>query len=166
MSSLIDLTGKVFGNWTVLSKGERIHGQTKWLCRCVCGTEKLVLGLSLRGYESRSCGCSLRDIPVRRPEDYIRKPGNYDKRRDYKLRSAYGITTERYNELFQKQNGKCAVCKKNQTDFKRAFAVDHDYKTGKIRGLLCVNCNMALGYIKDEVFILEELLKYLIDARE
>ena len=54
----------------------------------------------------------------------------------------YGITEERYAELFKQQNGRCAICR-NRPRTQR-LAVDHDHKTGEVRGLLCKRCNHDL----------------------
>lgn len=59
------------------------------------------------------------------------------KARAYSLKRLYGITPEQYDELFEKQNGCCAVCGRHQREFKTRLAVDHDHATGEIRGLLC-----------------------------
>ena len=58
MGKLIDLTGKRFGRWTVLERAESDGNRSsRWSCRCACGTERVVLGASLRSGISRSCGC-------------------------------------------------------------------------------------------------------------
>jgi hypothetical protein len=74
----------------------------------------------------------------------------------------YGITLETYNVLFAKQEGKCAICERHQSECKRAFAVDHDHDTGEVRGLLCSNCNTALGLLKDSPEITEKATQYLL----
>lgn len=57
-TNVIDLTGRKFGRWTVLSRAENNNlGQSRWLCRCSCGTEKVVLSGSLCNGSSKSCGC-------------------------------------------------------------------------------------------------------------
>ncbi len=71
----------------------------------------------------------------------------------------YGLTVESYNELLASQNGVCLVCKQEETG--KALAVDHCHITGKIRGLLCCNCNRAIGYLEDDPDRAEELAKYL-----
>lgn len=67
-----------------------------------------------------------------------------EQRKRQSLRTLYGITLEQYNELLQKQGESCAVCDRPQSDFNKALAVDHNHKTGEIRGLLCTNCNHRL----------------------
>lgn len=54
----MDITGQTFGRWTVVSRaGSDRHRQSTWLCRCECGSERIVLRRSLVGGVSRSCGC-------------------------------------------------------------------------------------------------------------
>jgi hypothetical protein len=74
----------------------------------------------------------------------------------------YGITLVDYNKMFEEQGGCCAACGEYQSKFKRSLAVDHDHKTGKIRGLLCKNCNAALGNVRDNINTLDGLIKYLL----
>jgi hypothetical protein len=63
----------------------------------------------------------------------------------------YNITIEEYNEMFDDQKGCCKICGRHQSEFKQRLCVDHDHKTGKIRGLLCHTCNRFLGYIDDNI---------------
>ena len=90
---------------------------------------------------------------------------NYIKDKNTKLKKAYGITLEEYEELLSKQNGKCVICNiDNNGKYRsklRAFAVDHCHSTGKIRGLLCSDCNTGIGLLKDNVNFLESAIKYL-----
>ena len=89
-----------------------------------------------------------------------------DKRRDFKLKERYGINLEEYNRLFAIQNGMCALCNREETSTRnnkpKLLAVDHCHKTGKVRGLLCQNCNTALGLFNDSIEILEKAKKYLV----
>lgn len=75
-----------------------------------------------------------------------------------------GWTPEKYEEAYIKQNGRCAICgcKLNSSRYTR-FAGDHDHRTGKLRGLLCTNCNTALGLFKDSIERLEMAKRYLIE---
>lgn len=73
----------------------------------------------------------------------------------------FGITEDDYNQMFMSQDGKCSICKRHQNDLKRSLAVDHCHRTGRIRGLLCGSCNSAIGYMKDDIIILESAIEYL-----
>jgi hypothetical protein len=61
--------------------------------------------------------------------------------RNYYLLKKYGITEVQYDDLLRKQHECCAVCKRHHTSFPIRLAVDHDHKTGEVRGLLCKYCN-------------------------
>lgn len=63
-----DLTGQCFGRWHVIQKVSE-SGQAKWLCRCDCGTERVVLARSLKSGSSRSCGCLNREVVSSRARD-------------------------------------------------------------------------------------------------
>lgn len=62
----------------------------------------------------------------------------------------YGMTLEDYDKMFVAQNGQCAICQKHQSELKHTLVVDHNHKTGKIRGLLCNRCNTLLGHIEHD----------------
>lgn len=66
--------------------------------------------------------------------------------------AAYGLSIEEYDTLLNRQGGKCAICHTTQPykTVLRRFYVDHDHKTGKVRGLLCCACNSWLGRIQDD----------------
>ncbi len=66
------------------------------------------------------------------------------KHRNYRLKTRYGITPEQYQELFDKQEGKCAVCKRHQDELKSKLVVDHCHSTKEIRALLCGYCNLRV----------------------
>lgn len=68
----------------------------------------------------------------------------------------YGLTTDQYESLLKKQDGKCAICLG-----KDARNIDHCHSTGKVRGLLCGNCNLALGLLKDNRDVLLRAISYL-----
>lgn len=73
----------------------------------------------------------------------------------------YGISLVQYNELFLKQSGKCAICKRHASEFKKALAVDHNHETGMVRALLCTNCNTALGKFQESPALLKMAIEYL-----
>jgi hypothetical protein len=74
-----------------------------------------------------------------------------------------------YNILLKKQNNRCAICYRDRSEFSKNFAVDHDHRCcsskkscGKcIRGLICFDCNIALGHLKEDPKILQNALNYL-----
>ena len=72
---------------------------------------------------------------------------------------------EYFNKKYQEQNGVCAGCGKPETTFLRgtllSLAIDHNHKTGQLRGLLCMRCNLGLGSLDDSIETLENLIVYL-----
>lgn len=82
-------------------------------------------------------------------------------RRTNNLRSDFGIDLEAYNKMFQSQNGLCKICYTHQSQLKRRLNVDHCHTTGKIRSLLCDDCNKALGFAKDRPELLHKMANYL-----
>ncbi len=83
-----------------------------------------------------------------RKEYYKRHKPSFIKRRARFLKSKYNLSLKDYNSLFKKQKGCCAICGKHQSEFKIKFCVDHDHKTGKVRGLLCKYCNHCYGWFE------------------
>lgn len=77
----------------------------------------------------------------------------------YDVENLYKITSHEYLRILERQNGTCAICFQN--DGKRRLAVDHCHKTGKVRGLLCVKCNTALGKFGDNITLLQRAIYYL-----
>lgn len=82
------------------------------------------------------------------------------------LRRTYKITLEDYERLLKSQNGRCAICGgegflMDASRHKVKLVVDHDHKSGRIRGLLCHNCNRALGLLHDDSTALQTALEYL-----
>jgi len=90
---------------------------------------------------------------------------NKNKINNYYLQSKYGITLDQYNEMLKKQNNLCIICGKEETTIIRGkllnLAIDHNHKTGKVRGLLCINCNHLLGNAKDNKQVLLNAINYL-----
>lgn len=88
------------------------------------------------------------------------------RQKSVRLKSRYGMSTEDYSRLFVEQDGCCAICGRHQFEFERALAVDHDHKTGRVRGLLCHSCNMGLGafYNNDNTRVLKEAIKYVEES--
>lgn len=85
-------------------------------------------------------------------------------RKDSYYYTNFGITYEDYLKIFSIQNGKCFICH-TQSDSK-TLAVDHCHTTAKVRGLLCMSCNIALGMFKENVEIMEKIIEYLKEDRK
>jgi hypothetical protein len=80
--------------------------------------------------------------------------------RFYKLKYKYGITESEYEIIRKNQNNKCGICKIELDEIK--CCVDHDHKTGMVRGLLCDRCNTGIGRFEDDVYLLIKATKYLM----
>lgn len=83
-----------------------------------------------------------------------------DAQRKYDLKSKYGISPEEYEAIMERQGGTCAVCGGTMPNGNK-LAVDHDHISGRVRGLLCVKCNRALGLVDDDPDWLRKLAAYL-----
>lgn len=77
------------------------------------------------------------------------------------LLKKFGFTLDQYYTILTKQNYCCAICLGSEVGGKGRWHIDHDHLTGKFRGLLCHNCNIALGNFKDSVTILKNAINYL-----
>ncbi len=74
------------------------------------------------------------------------------------LKMKYGLTGKKYEQMFNAQGGVCAICSGSED---RLLCVDHDHKTGKVRGLLCTQCNLMLGNSDDSPERLRLAIEYL-----
>lgn len=78
------------------------------------------------------------------------------KGRDYHYRTLYGITLADYEKMEREQQGCCAICGLKR----RRLAVDHDHKTGRVRGLLCGGCNATLARLGDDESVIQKFIDY------
>lgn len=78
-----------------------------------------------------------------------------------RLKTKYGITVEEYDEKFAAQGGLCAICGLASAV---RLCVDHRHSDGVVRGLLCKDCNVGIGLLKDSPANLESAIRYLSDA--
>lgn len=87
---------------------------------------------------------------------------NQEKVRSYRrsrhLKEVYGLSVDEYDYILASQNGRCGACKE---EFVGKPHVDHCHATGRVRGILCGGCNIALGHAKDDVERLKSLIGYL-----
>jgi hypothetical protein len=90
-----------------------------------------------------------------------------EKRRARLLKHRYQISPIQYERIFQNQNGVCGICGNPEdvldpaTKRVRRLSVDHNHKTGEVRGLLCTRCNSAIGKLKDNYKLLLRAVEYL-----
>jgi len=85
-----------------------------------------------------------------------------DYNRFWQIQKRYGITREQYEALLEKQGGVCAICEREHKDLgAKDFSVDHCHKTGRVRGLLCHQCNSAIGFLQENPIIFARAVRYL-----
>lgn len=94
-------------------------------------------------------------------EKYRSKSESKEKIRAWHYKEKYGITIDEYNFLLEKQRGVCSLCSLPERFRNRRLAVDHCHTTGRVRGLLCQDCNTALGKFKENIEVLGKAIKYL-----
>ena len=114
--------------------------------------------------ETKQCRHCKLELPLHKFHlDRRNVTGSYSVCKDCrsKYRRLINISEKEYKKILESQNNQCAICGTNAEEFKTALNVDHDYKTNKIRGLLCTNCNMGLGHFKDSLSNLNQALEYL-----
>lgn len=78
-------------------------------------------------------------------------------RRRWNLAKRYGITLEQYAAMWERQSGRCGVCRREH----RRMVVDHDHDTGIVRGILCHRCNVCLGGLGDNLDGVMKAVLYL-----
>jgi hypothetical protein len=172
-------------NWKVNEKGLICNAQYVRV-RCTCGTEKDVRCTRIIDGSTKSCGKSCKLLPENtglkkctKCKNYLDKTafGNNKSKKDglateclkckviHYLNTEYKMTLDEYNQKLEKQNGLCAICNEpdqfNKDERWQPLRVDHDHDSGKIRGLLCHSCNVALGLFRDNIENLMNAIAYL-----
>ena len=135
----------------------------------------------------KHCGCCAKDLPLQMfAKNAAKKDGlqerctpcraqhhqatkhkrpkqTKEQKRRY-LMSSYGLTKDEFDAMLKKQNNCCAIC--GSSDWgKPSPSIDHCHTTGKVRGLLCNNCNRGLGLLKDSTEVIKNAIKYLRRTR-
>jgi hypothetical protein len=90
-----------------------------------------------------------------------RHQANPQRTKNNDLKRNYGITLEEHTKMYEEQNGRCAICDNEGNGKWKKLCVDHCHNTGKVRKLLCNNCNTALGLVGDNIDTLQKMIQYL-----
>lgn len=88
-------------------------------------------------------------------------PNTPKNRKSEKLKLRYGITYDEWELMRERENFSCMICGITEEEIGRKLDVDHCHITGKVRGVLCNQCNTTLGHAKDNIAILESAIEYL-----
>lgn len=90
-----------------------------------------------------------------------RTPGRRAAVTKYNKYTKYNLTQDDYDRMLAEQQGCCAICRTEPP----MLVVDHDHVTGVVRGLLCRNCNLGIGLLRDDVDVLSSAVQYLMADR-
>ncbi len=126
-----------------------------------------------KGHDTKELGRASRSACSECQREYWRNPGRKESHRVWSANQNWrraGIkndcgeqfTSLDYDRLYQIQAGRCFLCKRHSTEFKRNLAVDHDHETGKVRSLICCPCNQTIVGA-NTIETAERLIEYLRD---
>jgi len=117
--------------------------------RTSCGlTRKCRTHHSRRSYKSRQ----------KNPQ-HATKSARYEYSRARNL-AKYGLDEEKFQARLDEQGG-CGICLRTEP-VGNGWQVDHDHKTGRVRGILCSNCNTALGKFQDDPEIMKRAIEWIL----
>lgn len=96
------------------------------------------------------------------PKEKTRRPAGFFKsKRDKKITYKFGLRESEFDLMLDKQGGGCWICGVKQEKTNKSLCIDHDHKTGDIRGILCSKCNTGLGMFNDSALSLKKAIRYL-----
>lgn len=134
-----------------------------------CGEVRLLSEFSSNGKTRKKTYCKIcANRYAKRRRDKLHEAGRHKEwKRKIRLRDYYGLTVEQFHAMEVAQGGVCAICGNPETASNKhgllPLSVDHNHKTGNIRGLLCLVCNRKLVSVEDGHFLhlaLSYLKKY------
>lgn len=102
-----------------------------------------------------------------REQEKTYRASHVDHYRDWRYQTRFGISLEDYKNMWIEQQGKCKICggyKPIDEKTIKKLCVDHDYETGKVRGLICFNCNAAIGHFKEDINLLKKAIAYITES--
>lgn len=106
--------------------------------------------------------CSTLNVADWRQANPVKVQLSNEKQRG-RYKSRQGVAEEQYGLMLDQQNGVCAGCLSPPVS--KRLAIDHNHITGQIRGLLCSNCNLGIGLLKEDSEIMARLIQYLAIRR-
>lgn len=137
---------------------------SKKCSKCHAVLPLTAFGIESRRPDGRRCFC--RHCGIEYGRSYRNSPGYGERQkrwgRNTRLRAKYGLTQSAFEAMLSSQGGACAICKTTTPSGRHGrFVVDHDHATGKVRGLLCNNCNVSIANLGDCVVGLQRAVDYL-----
>ncbi len=105
--------------------------------------EKRLYDIEYRKKNAVRLRAQVKEYRARDPEKWKRYKKNWS------LRKKYDISFEDFEKMLAAQGWSCAICETPLDLWGRTTHVDHDHETGVVRGILCVRCNIGIGYIDD-----------------
>jgi len=88
------------------------------------------------------------------------------KKKGILVREGIPYTVEEHERQLDLCDNKCQICKSDGKSHKKALVVDHDHSTGLFRGIICAFCNSAIGFLKEDIAILEACINYIKKNKE
>ena len=104
----------------------------------------------------RPCRAARQKAYLSRPDA---KAAHKARCRKWELKKLYGLTPDQFQEMYEKQNGICAIC--GGTNPMGDLCVDHNHQTGQVRDLLCRACNLMIGNARESQTLLSKAAAYL-----
>lgn len=94
-------------------------------------------------------------------KEYWQRNKGYLKEQQKKCyyKKTYNLTLEEADKILLIQNYRCPICGKSLIETRRC--IDHNSKTGKVRGILCSKCNLGLGHFNDDLELLKKTIEYI-----
>lgn len=175
--------GDFIGNYEIVSEAYKLWGTIGYKCRC-CKCKKIRQVEQRSLHSGQQCRCLRKKDPELRKKQiaeykkewfernkehvYSQRKGNYKSK--WALRYLYHISKDEYEAFLEKQDFKCCICERlhdpTVSRGKGKLHVDHNHETGKIRGLLCHNCNVVLGLCHEDTYVLAKAISYLIGEKK
>ena len=163
--------GKIFGLLTLVEPAKYKNGiSAVWKCLCACGKTcyRSILGFKGEYEFNLSCGCLKQELFRKKCQANKKRfkitTGRVSKKAWiwlFTIKNNYGLSAKDWSKLVIQSNGRCML-QGEQFKNPRDCHIDHDHKTGKVRGLLCARCNHLLAGL-DNLEFRQDALKYLGD---